>query len=277
MRGVVLGVILLVSAGSHAGPGAGAPATCTVTGFRLTQSDLGGGALQLLPQGGGDGCFGAYAFLGVSAGELGEPTSTRDRFRELAQALRRWTPEDGVPAVDQWVRFASPLADGMRAAGIHPAVLLQWLNGSNAGIAADAGLWPPFVRRARITDPARSLGAPTGPPVPAAPPPVGQGARPAVAARVGGGASVRGARPASPARQPPSAVVWRGVTVPCAVAPTCRPALLQWDAWRGLPLWRRWAARLWSWRAAGLAVGALVGVGGLALLARPLWPRRSRR
>lgn len=233
-------------------PLAAGPSTCIVTGFWLVATDLDGAALQFLPQGGRDGCMGAYPFLGVRAERLGASARTHDDFAELAQALRRWTPADGVPALDHWVQLAPALMPGLRSAGIDPVRLLQWWNGSAPAVAGSAQVsgdraWPVFLPRGRVADPARIVAAP---PLPALLPPVSAPPQ------------VRPAPMAAPPR-PPAVVTWQGRAVPCAVAPSCRPAWIRWRSWRALPWWRRWVGRAWGWRWAGLALmvtalGALV-------------------
>ena len=267
----VVPVVLLLAAASGHGAG-GTPRACTVTGFSLVQTTLGGGALQLLPQGGRTGCFGAYPFLGVSASRLGYPPQTQDRYGELAAALRRWSPQDGTPAVDQWVRWSGTVSAGMRAAGIDPVRLLQWIDGSDAAVAGNAqgggaaSLWPPFLPRARVTNPAETVSATPLPPglptstTPAAGSPEVVRAAPPPA----DGAPTTPAAP--PARRPPATVTWDGTRVPCTVAPACRTRLA---AWRALPRWRRLVAGV-SAMGWGIALlGALVGgLGATALLRR---------
>ncbi len=266
----VVPLVLLVAVASR--HGAVTPRVCTVTGFSLVQTTMGGGALQLLPQGGRTGCFGAYPFLGVSASRLGYPPQTQDGYSELAAALRRWSPQDGTPAVDQWVRLSDTVSAGMRAAGIDPVRLLQWIDGSDAAVVGNplgggaASLWPPFLPRARVTDPAETVSAPSLPPqLPSSTTPVA-GSAEVVRSAPSSTAGAPVTRAELPARRPPATVTWDGTRVPCTVAPACQARL---EAWRALPRWRRLVAGVSPLGWGMVLLGALVvGLASAGLLRR---------
>lgn len=273
-------------AGSAAADEAAMP-TCTVTQFRLQQTNYGGGAVEMLSGGGSEGCFGAYPFIGVTAGTLGYPEVTMDNYPELAAILKHWNGIDGVPAVSEWVNLAPPVASGMRLAGIDPTMFLQWVNEyDGAGTVNDPVMpptWPPFLPKALVKDPATIAGGTTDlgvsspkptPPPEAAPQPIIVPTPPrasvALPSQPNGNSATNTVptatstdiTPAAPdgaarahldgsaidAGNPPTAVNADGVTVPCVVASPCRHTVLGHDKWVALPWYSKVRAQIWWYR-----------------------------
>lgn len=230
--------------------------SCTVTSLQLAKTAYGGGGVALSATTGRQECFGSYVFLGVHVRRAGYPLLTYDNYNEVALAVHHWQPADGVPAVDQWVRWSPAVQAGLRAAGLRPTLLLQWID-AYAGPAAarTPGLWPPFLRRGHVPNPAvATRGAVTPLVVP-----------PARAERSAGLSS--GA--IRPEVAPPRSVRVDQRAVPCAVVPACRRTVLRYERWRGASPWKRqevlWLAR-WPW---------VIGVLGLAGVVAQVWRIRS--
>ncbi len=163
-RALVAGVAaagVLAGGGSVAAASAAIP-TCVMTGFKLQETNYGGGAVALLSGGGFSGCFGGYSFIGVSAKGLGYPNVTTDNYAELAKVLKHWSSLDGVPAVSEWVNLSPTVAAGMKAAGVNPTMFLQWVNEyDGAGTVYHPAMpptWPPFLPKALVSDPATIVG-----------------------------------------------------------------------------------------------------------------------
>lgn len=93
-------------------------------------------------------CFTFPVFAGVNLKALGFPsTPTLNNYAELKAVLAGWTlARDGYPAVWQWVNLSPAVAQGMRAAGLHPTAFLQWV-----GLSLSPGdTWPPFVPKTAL-------------------------------------------------------------------------------------------------------------------------------
>ncbi len=211
--------------------------TCVVTSVQLATTDYGGGGVALSATSGRQECFGSYVFVGVHVRRAGYPPLTRGNYRELALVLRGWRSEDGVPAVDQWVRWSFAVRVGMRAAGLQPTQLLQWIDGSAAEAASgSAKLWPTFLPRGRMVDPAAAVRVATRR-VPVQSP----GSKPV---------AVRFAGRIWPTDAPPRSVQLDHRVVPCSVLPACRTQVLGYERWRDASPWKRrvvlWASR-WPW------------------------------
>ncbi len=151
--------------------------TCTVTQFKLIAvgtrgTELGMASATTL-------CFGTYVFTGVLPSKLGSAAVTTDNYAELAAVLKHWNSIDGAPAVTTWVNLSPTVGAGMKAAGINPTMFLQWINDYNASAWAGTGVrlissappvWPSFVAKGYVSDPATIAGG-TGDQAVAAPKP----------------------------------------------------------------------------------------------------------
>lgn len=169
LRRVGVGVLIgMALAGANSIASAAAMPTCTVTGIDLVASPASSEpAVEMLAAGGFSGCFGSYGFLGVTPKQLGFSGMTTNNYTELAMVLKHWNIIDGVPAVAQWVNLSPTVAAAMKAAGIDPTLFLQWVNDYNASAWAGTGVrvptaappvWPPFVSKGFVSDPATIAG-----------------------------------------------------------------------------------------------------------------------
>lgn len=280
MRGGLFGVaaawsVLVLTLGAHV---SAAPPLCIATEFVLAATGAGArdNALSLVMGNRSGECFGAYPFVGVTGAQLASPATTRDGYGELAAALLRWSPADGVPAVSEWFQLGPALAVGMRAAGINPVRFGQWINEyDGAGDIEHPVLpasWPPYLPRALVVDPATIAGGaatalppgsqrvPEGVAPGAMVPGVVLHAHTSFSVVPSSGSAVEQPLPTSHG-VPPESVIAGGITLPCVAVADCRGRVLALERRHARPFYLRLAFAVWScrwWAFGALGVGSTV-------------------
>lgn len=254
----------------------------------------------------GQTCIGFIPFEGVHPQTFGftQPMA-KDNFVEMAAILRRYRPGTIHSGMVQWMYISPALFPGLRAAGVNPIALEQWLNELDSGAPWPQGLPKPLVRQNPLTvvGAAHPAAAPQPAPAPkpvVEPKPVAP-AQPALpvthravtpAAKVvtrttGAGviepvpaakasvvhkaaATKAQAAPAAPASVPPASL--GHITLPCQAG--CLSGSLRHKA-NPSPRTGWWAAEGWPLLWSAMAAGAVYA--GSRALSRGWRRRRARR